>query len=117
MATKVVDSVKGVVNGAIDGAKKLLGIHSPSRVFMEIGQYTGEGMAVGLENTEEIVSKASNRMINATIPTELPSVEAKVSKSNGGVPVILNIDGREFMRVIAPYKDELDDYDTRYSFA
>lgn len=117
MATKVVDSVKSVVNGAIDGAKKLLGIHSPSRVFMEIGQYTGEGMAVGLENTEEIVSKASNRMINATIPTELPSVEAKVSKSNGGVPVILNIDGREFMRVIAPYKDELDDYDTRYSFA
>ena len=117
MATKVVDSVKGVVNGAIDGAKKLLGIHSPSRVFMEIGQYTGEGMAVGLENTEEIVSKASNRMINATIPTELPSIETKASKSNSGVPVVLNIDGREFMRVIAPYKEELDDYDTRYSFA
>ena len=38
-ASKVVDKAKGVVNDAIDGAKKLLGIKSPSRVFKKIGMY------------------------------------------------------------------------------
>lgn len=33
--------------------------------------------------------------------------------NNQGQPIILNIDGREFMRAIVPYKSELDNYDSR----
>lgn len=33
--------------------------------------------------------------------------------NNQGQPIILNIDGREFMRAIVPYKEELDKYDSR----
>ena len=51
MATSVVNSVKGVVNGAIEGAKNLLKIKSPSRVFMEIGEFTTEGFIKGIEST------------------------------------------------------------------
>lgn len=48
-AGAVVGAVKGAVSGAIDSAKRLLGIASPSKVFAEIGGYTAEGMAVGVD--------------------------------------------------------------------
>lgn len=41
-------AITGVVDGAIEGAKKKLGIKSPSRVFMQVGADTSEGMAVGV---------------------------------------------------------------------
>ena len=44
-ATKVVDAAKQVVGKVVDGVKKLLGIHSPSKVFEGIG----ENMALGME--------------------------------------------------------------------
>lgn len=68
MATKVVDSVKGVVNGAIEGAKNLLGIHSPSRVFMEFGEYSGEGFINGINEMKDSVAKAGQSMANASLP-------------------------------------------------
>lgn len=67
MAGALVDKAKGVVNGAIEGAKSLLGIHSPSRVFMEIGKFTGEGMAIGMNKMAGMVSKASVNMARAAM--------------------------------------------------
>lgn len=51
MAGAVWDAVTGAVGGAIDGALNLLGIASPSKVFREIGAYTMEGFAIGIEKT------------------------------------------------------------------
>jgi phage-related protein len=51
------------VGGAIDAAKKKLGISSPSKVFREIGQNTGEGMALGLEDSGRLVTRASDSLI------------------------------------------------------
>lgn len=132
MASKVVDSVKGVVNNAISGAKKLLGIKSPSRVFMEIGAYTSEGMALGIEQNEDMVQKASESMVNTTIPDEIKVSEtlninrsaetslinSLLSKLNNDKEIVLNIDGREFARATAEHMNNaLNDYTNRYSFA
>lgn len=68
MAKNVVDSVKGVVDGAIEGAKNLLGIHSPSRVFMEFGEYSGEGFINGINEMKDSVAKAGQSMANASLP-------------------------------------------------
>lgn len=68
MASKVVDSVKDVVNGAIKGVKKLLGIHSPSRVFKQFGIYTGEGFVNGITEMKDEVARAGQRMADASIP-------------------------------------------------
>lgn len=132
MASKVVDSVKGVVNNAISGAKKLLGIHSPSRVFMEIGEYTSEGMAIGIKQNEDMVQKASENMVNTAIPDEIKVAEtlninrsaetslinSLLSKLNNDKEIVLNIDGREFARATAEHMNNaLNDYTNRYSFA
>lgn len=43
------NALKGVVMSGITGAKNLLGIKSPSRVFMGIGGYITEGLAGGID--------------------------------------------------------------------
>lgn len=48
-AKKVVDSVKGMAKGAIDGAKELLNIKSPSKVFAGIGLNVAAGLAGGID--------------------------------------------------------------------
>lgn len=39
-----------VAERAVSAAKSALGIHSPSRVFKEIGAYTMEGFGIGINN-------------------------------------------------------------------
>ena len=49
----VVNKITGVVGGAIEAAKNLLGIHSPSRVFRKIFGYVMEGAALGIDDTAD----------------------------------------------------------------
>lgn len=62
MAGALVDSAKNVVSGAVSGAKHLLGIHSPSTVFREIGVFTGQGLINGLVATTRKVAQAAVAM-------------------------------------------------------
>lgn len=55
----VKDAITGAVSGVIDKARGILGIHSPSRVFMGIGGYTMQGMANGIINTDSLPIKAT----------------------------------------------------------
>lgn len=61
----VIDAVKGCVKDAIEGAKKLLGIASPSKVFAEIGNYTMQGMAQGIDKGANYVDKAMGRVMDS----------------------------------------------------
>ena len=67
MATGVIDAVTGVVQGSIDWAKSLLGINSPSKVFMEIGRYTSEGFAIGLDKYAHMASDSASELANNVI--------------------------------------------------
>lgn len=53
MAGAVRDSIAGVAGGAIDSFKGMLGIHSPSRVFAQLGDYTMQGLAGGLNRGQD----------------------------------------------------------------
>jgi len=50
-ATLPFEAIIGVVDGVIEGSKKALGINSPSKVFYEMGEYSGEGYALGLRSS------------------------------------------------------------------
>lgn len=65
------DAIVGVMKGAVDGAKDFLGIKSPSKVFMTIGQQTIEGFLVGVDKsqgdvTQTMRSTARNVVQSAT---------------------------------------------------
>lgn len=69
MGGDLVDSVKGTVDRAIQGAKNLLGIASPSKVFEQIGVFTGQGMVKGMNKMRKGVTSASSRMAKASVPS------------------------------------------------
>ena len=50
MGGAVLDAIGGVVGGAIDWAKSLLGIGSPSKLFRQFGDWTMQGLALGIED-------------------------------------------------------------------
>ena len=66
-ASGVVKAAQGVVSNAIDAARNLLGIHSPSRVFAEIGKYTSLGLAVGLTKFRDVVTKPAENLAQTAI--------------------------------------------------
>ena len=50
MGEAVLDTIGGIVGGAIDWAKGLLGIGSPSKLFRRFGDWTMQGLALGIED-------------------------------------------------------------------
>jgi tape measure domain-containing protein len=58
----VIDAVTSTVGGAISWAKKLLGIASPSKVFMQIGDFSGKGFAAGLGANDNAIARAGSDM-------------------------------------------------------
>ena len=128
MGSNVVGAIGSVVKSGIDAAKKKLGINSPSKVFTQFGKWTGEGLAIGIDSENNRVAKASEGLSNSVvggynanlkrIKTNLNigakhSVKSEQDRDEKQTVAIFNVDGREFMRAIAKYKDELDNYDKR----
>ncbi|MEU4568661.1 hypothetical protein [Micromonospora sp. NPDC023956] len=70
--------------GAINSVKGALGINSPSRVFMEIGGWTAEGMALGVERGQDRVTKAVNAMVR--IPDSATSRPATSYSASASAP-------------------------------
>lgn len=58
--------IKSIANDIINSFKKQLKIKSPSKVFMEMGEYSGEGYTIGL--ADELKGVAS--IMAAAIPSE-----------------------------------------------
>jgi phage-related minor tail protein len=68
MADAVWEKAKGIAEGIGEKIADTLGVQSPSRVTMEIGEYTGEGLAIGMEKTLGMIGKASDKMADAARP-------------------------------------------------
>jgi phage-related protein len=66
-AGALIDAVGGAVRGAINWAKRLLGVRSPSRVFRQIGEYTGEGFTIGVDGQAGAVMKSVGNMAQGAI--------------------------------------------------
>ena len=79
-ARGLIDAVGGAVSGAIDWAKGLLGIASPSKVFREIGQYTMQGMALGVDDDAPMLARstedAMRGMVGSAASVRAPSPTA-----------------------------------------
>lgn len=130
MAGAVGKAVKGIASAIPAKIKSFLGIHSPSRVLMELGGFTGEGFANGIGSMVGQVTKATSDIAAAAIPSlrnpefsavqrtgNVADVTSKQQKSGPvtqqsaeytfEIPVI--IDGRQVAKATARFtKDELD---------
>jgi phage-related protein len=63
-AGSLVSAARDAVKGAVDGAKSLLGISSPSKVFIEIGKFTAAGFVKGLTGSAADVKAAADQLVS-----------------------------------------------------
>ena len=91
--------VSNAFDGLVGGVKKLLGIHSPSRVFAGIGENMALGVGEGWDDNFANIKRDINKSLvfdNASIMIGA-SVKTSNGKSNGlldgigGVSVVQNI--------------------------
>lgn len=76
-AGKVLGKVKEVAGQIKSAFTGLLGIKSPSRVFMGYGQMLGTGLQLGMDSSAANILKASQRMSKAATP------ELNINKTGG----------------------------------
>jgi hypothetical protein len=103
-AGAVVQAITGAVDGAVKAAKSALGIASPSKVFAEIGGYTGEGFAGGVDDS---AGDAQDAMANMVAPPA-----AGAGGAPGGAGAAVSISGNTF--IFNGVKDA-DDAEARFS--
>lgn len=119
--------VEDVGSAIIDGFCDFFDIHSPSRVMAKkVGQYLPSGIAVGMEDTADepvdeaqaivdsvagvsaemdpvMIGRQTTRKTADKISTEADSTTQH--DKSGDLTVVMNIDGKRFATVTAPYMD------------
>lgn len=79
--TNLANSIANSINAA---ARRALQIKSPSRVMMEVGRYTGEGLQIGLEKSADGIYATMND-ITGTIAGMSPDLNAGISAMNASI--------------------------------
>lgn len=118
MAGNVVGAIGSVVKGGIDAAKKKLGINSPSKLFKQFGKWTGEGLAIGIDDENNRVTKASKGLASSVIGgynANLRGIKTNLNSNsqqslsnnsiNGNIVVKTVLDGKIVAETIAPLSD------------
>lgn len=113
-------TLKKIVLGGIQGVKNLLGIKSPSRVFMAIGQHTGEGMALGIDRQRGRVAGAAGGLARGAVaagalafaPAAMAAQPGGTGSAQGagGAPITIQIyqqPGEDMVELARRVADEL----------
>lgn len=97
MTGSAINSVKDVAKSITNGMKSVLGIHSPSKVFANIGRDITAGMTQGIEQGTPDVTKALTGMAQDSTMniagSGLPTTAANNTNNNRTVNVSLNMSG------------------------
>lgn len=126
-----INAIIWLLNSAIDGINSLLSFDFPDFVNdLGIGDismsipkinYLWQGGVITsptMINPNTVVGdayKGQGSQAEAVIP--LDRLFSEMNKMFGaGKEIILNVDGREFMRAIAPYQEELEKYSNSYAY-
>ena len=78
--TALINKVKGLVDLLPKAVKTILGIHSPSKVFAEIGLNVCQGLANGITENAGLAEDAAQQMAGAVAETAKESVAATLDE-------------------------------------
>lgn len=113
-AGAVVSALGGVVNQAVEHAKSMLGIHSPSRVMRDlIGKNISRGVAVGIED-ETATAVSAVRAMSAQVvdagnaSMEIPPIEVQKAVAVMDSTTQESVFGDSFMQGVQAITERLD---------
>jgi molybdopterin converting factor small subunit len=78
------NALKSVVMRGVDSVREFLGIASPSRLFMEIGGFVTEGLAIGIDAGTSAVEDAM-RNLSAVVAEGLDPAVAQLQRNVAGL--------------------------------
>lgn len=81
MASSVFKKAQEIADGITSRIKKALRIASPSKVMIELGEFTGEGLEVGMDKSVRGILKQAQALANAAIPEINPTTFQPVAIS------------------------------------
>lgn len=99
VAGKIKDAVLGPIKDSVDAVKNFLGISSPSRLFRQIGEFSGEGLVIGFKALTPQILAASLGMGDALASgIGTPGVGLGALSAGGGAtgalaggPAVINV--------------------------
>lgn len=119
--------VEDIGSAIIDGFCDFFDIHSPSRVMAKkVGQYLPSGIAVGMEDTADEPVNEAQAIVDSVAGVSAEMDPVMIGRQNvrktadkisteadsttqhgksGDLTVVMNIDGKRFAAVTAPYMD------------
>lgn len=120
----IMDKISGFASSIVNGIKSFFGINSPSRVFAEIGMYLDKGLAKGIVDNTDVVSKAMNELEDSATGTFNSDFEynlsANTSRLNANIqsgnvslsnlnktPIILQLGSNTYKAFIEDIEDGL----------
>ena len=93
---EMLDTLESLTGAAKDAAYKSLGIHSPSKVFAEIGGYVAQGFALGIDQQSGLSAKSVSQMakgITAQMESlKRPTITASVDIASAEDRMLNNIE-------------------------
>lgn len=100
----VINAAIALAQAGIDAANKTLGVNSPSKVFIGIGESVGEGMGVGLENgfqpvldqAKDLSGKISDAFNSGGDPTSL--LNGFTDEESSRMEKVLNFESHKMTR-------------------
>lgn len=81
------NAISSGISSVVSKAKAILQIHSPSRVFMEIGRYTVLGLAKGLTKYASVTDKPAEGLVQTVINSTNKALSAASKVLNSGMDV------------------------------
>lgn len=101
-------AVDNLAQKTIDELKKRWGINSPSRVGHELGDYFGQGVTLGLNDSMskavEVASALSGDIVNAsgiqsTVSVSMAGLEQSIVAANEKSQTAVNLDGKQIATI------------------
>lgn len=98
----VKDAITGAADSVVGWFKEKLGIHSPSRVFGELGGFISEGAAVGIEGGQSKVAKAAAALAAVATMSFAPGQAAAQLAGKIGTPPPIDAAAQLAGRITSP---------------
>lgn len=106
MGSWLTGKVSGLFGGLVDNVKRTLGIHSPSKVFMEIGGYMSEGVGVGFDAemgaVDRIVEQDLNKTVRVATDFDIPNTSLSM-----GVDFKTKTEDKQSLQAVSDRKNQL----------
>lgn len=102
-ADQLISAVKGAVDDAIGAAKNLLGIKSPSRVFRQIGRYTMQGAALGVDDDADLLLQSTDNAMRGMISTAQNVAIPGTNNIAGGESAVISWLAENLPAIIAEF--------------